>query len=216
MCHSKVLRLSELFTYLFLSYPSTFVDDEFRNFFLEYISRCPFSSLIDDEKQFFKLRAKLLAEPTNRQSQAASDAVSADKDNDQSDAQIKQQETTKTSGKNYGDKFFMHYTHEQRFKTLKREIHQVYDNAFQNTPAMYTRMIVGTRNRRDMKNELIRKRPKRTFLQNRITQRKSHSKLQPPKTDFHNYDLFSLISFFLRFHRQTKEDYKAILSPEHG
>ena len=176
MCHSKILRLSELFTCLFLSYPSTFVDDEFRKLLLEYISRCPFSSFIGDDKQFIKLRAKLLAEPTNRQSQVASNAASADKENDPSDAQIKQQEITKTNGKNYGDKFFVHYTHEQRFKTLKQEIHQVYDAAFQKTPAMYTRLIIGTRNHRDMRNELIRKRPKRTLLRNTITKRKSQSK----------------------------------------
>jgi hypothetical protein len=49
-------------------------------------------------------------------------------------------------------------------------MHQVYDGTFENTPAMYAKLIVGTRNRRDAKNELIRKRPKRTLLQNTITQ----------------------------------------------
>ncbi len=54
-------------------------------------------------------------------------------------------------------------------------MHTVYDDVFQNTPAMYTRMVVGTRNRRNAKNELIRKRPKQTLLQNKITKRKCHS-----------------------------------------
>ena len=68
-------------------------------------------------------------------------------------------------------KFFVHYTHEQRLNTLKRDMHQVYEHVFQNRPARYTRMVVGTRNRRDAKNELIRKRPNRTLLQNKKTNR---------------------------------------------
>ena len=38
---------------------------------------------------------------------------------------------------------------------------------------MYTQLIVGNRNRGDAQNELIRKRPKRTLLQNTMTQSKS-------------------------------------------
>ncbi len=98
--------------------------------------------------------------------------------------------TTTTNNKptNYSDKFFVHYTHEQRFNALKKDMHRVYDDVFRNTPAMYTRMIVGTRNHRNTKNELIRKRPKRTLLQNRITQRKCHSKTLPSRPYIINYN----------------------------
>jgi len=117
------------------------------------------------------MRNKLLGEPTPRQSQIALSAATADKDNDQTDDQImEQQTTTDKKPTNYDDKFFVHYTHEQRFNTLKKDMHQVYDDIFQNTPAMYAKLVVGTRNRRDEKNELIRKRPTRTLLQNTITQ----------------------------------------------
>jgi hypothetical protein len=128
---------------------------------------------IDDEKQFFKMRTKLLGETTKRQSQIALSAATANLDNDQTDDQIMKEQTTTTTKKqtNYDEKFFVHYTHEQRFNTLKKDMHKVYDDVFQNTPAMYTRMVVGTRNRRDAKNELIKKRPKRTLLRNTITKR---------------------------------------------
>ncbi len=128
------------------------------------------------------MRNKLLGEPTPTQFQTALSAATADMDNDQTDDQImKEQTTTDKKPTNYGDKFFVHYTHEQRFNTLKKDMHQVYDDVFQNTPAMYTRMVVGTRNRRDTKNELIRKRPKRTLLQNKIKKREYHSKISPSK-----------------------------------
>jgi hypothetical protein len=73
---------------------------------------------------------------------------------------------------NYNDKLFVHYKHEKRFQSLKREMHHVYADIFGNTPCMHAKLIVGNRNRQDAKNELIRKQPKRTLLQNTITQSK--------------------------------------------
>ena len=52
----------------------------------------------------------------------------------------------------------------------------VYEDIFQNTPAMHATLVVGNRNRRDTKNELIRKRPKKTLLYNTITKSKSSKK----------------------------------------
>lgn len=124
------------------------------------------------------MRNKLLGEPTPRQSQTALSAATADLDNEQTDDQIMTvSTTTNKQSTNINDKFNVHYTHEERFHTLKRDMHQVYDDIFQNTPAMYIKMVVGTRNRRDAKNELIRKRPKRTLLQNTITQSKYYSNI---------------------------------------
>ena len=132
------------------------------------------------------MRTKLLGEPTARQSQIALSAATADMDNDQTDDQImqskqqQQQQQQQQQIKNQqimvtNSLYTIHY--EQRFNTLKKDMHQVYDDVFHDTPAMYTKMVVGTRNRRDAKNELIRKRPKRTLLRNTITQRKYHSQI---------------------------------------
>ena len=166
---------------------------------------------IDDEKQYFDIRNKLLGEPTARQSQIALSAATADMDNDQTDDQIiKEQTTTNKKPGNYGDKFFIHYTHEQRFNTLKKDMHQIYDDVFQNTPAMYTRMVVGTRNRRDMKNELIRK---RTLLQKKITKRKCHPKISSSESNILKFEI--IISLFL-LNRTTKENHKEIQPSYHN
>ncbi|CAF3348121.1 unnamed protein product [Rotaria socialis] len=58
---------------------------------------------------------------------------------------------------NYEEKLFLRYTHEKRFKVFKRDMHCVYEHIFKSTPAMYTKLIVGNRNRRQATNELIRK-----------------------------------------------------------
>jgi hypothetical protein len=128
---------------------------------------------IDNEKQYFILRNKLLIQPTHRQSQVALSAATADIDNDQTNAQLTEPQTNVTKQATKNDtKLIVHYTHEKRFHTLKCDMHQVYDNTFGNTPAMYTTLIVGNRNRRDAKHELIRKRLNRTLLQNTKTHRK--------------------------------------------
>ncbi|CAF4763728.1 unnamed protein product, partial [Rotaria socialis] len=90
--------------------------------------------------------------------------------------------------KNYEEKLFLHYTHEKRFKFFKRDMHCVYQHIFKSAPAIYTKFIVANRNRRQAANELIRKRPTQTFLQNNITQ----NKLQIKNEEFKNKILLYL------------------------
>jgi hypothetical protein len=78
---------------------------------------------------------------------------------------------------NYGEKLFVHYKHEKRFQSCKQDMHRVYEDVFNNTPAMYAKLIVGNRNHRDAKNELIRKRSKKTLLNNTITKSKHYSNI---------------------------------------
>ncbi|CAF2045443.1 unnamed protein product [Rotaria magnacalcarata] len=46
-------------------------------------------------------------------------------------------------------------------------MHQVYDNIFKDTPAADVKLIVGNKNRRSGKTELICKRPKQSLLINK-------------------------------------------------
>ncbi|CAM4828303.1 unnamed protein product, partial [Rotaria magnacalcarata] len=161
---------------LYNGYPSTFIENEFHKYFSDYISTSPFLPSIDNEKNFFQFRKKLSGQPTPRQSQVALSAATADIDNDPEADERKQ--TTESQTKldttitNYEGKLFVHYTHEKRFRVLKRDMHHVYEHIFESTPAMYTKLIVGNRNRRQATDELIHKRPNQTFLQNDITQSK--------------------------------------------
>jgi hypothetical protein len=124
------------------------------------------------------MRQKLLEQPTGRQSQVTMDALTADFDNDQTDEQpIVPTTLTKNIEQkpiNHEDQLFIHYTHEKRFQSCKRDLHAVYTDVFKDTPGMYTKLIVGNRNRRDARNELIRKRPKKTLLTNTMTKSKSY------------------------------------------
>ena len=81
-------------------------------------------------------------------------------------------ESNKTSEKqseSKKNKLILHYTHEKRFASFKRDMHHIYHTVFYQTPAAERRIIVGNRNRPDAGRELIRKRPKPSILQNTKT-----------------------------------------------
>jgi hypothetical protein len=154
------------------SYPSSFIDEQFRKFSLEYLSSSSFLPVIDNEKQYLLLHHKIIGQPTARQSQVAMSITTATGNIDFD--QLNSTEDTESLGSNkkstkkpYGNKILFHYTHEKRFQSFKRDMHKIYEDTFQNTYAMEVKIIVGNRNRRDTKNELIRKRPKRAILQNK-------------------------------------------------
>lgn len=145
----------------------------------DYKSSSPFLSTIENENQFLQMRYEILKQPTTRQSQVALRQALANIDNEQENNEVtpNTESTTKKreSNASYGAKLFVHYTHEQRFHSCKRDMHKVYENIFKDTPAMYTELVVGNRNRRQATNELIRKRPSKALLKNEIVKAQSRT-----------------------------------------
>ena len=146
--------------------------------FAQYNGSSSFLPYITNEQQFILARRRISDQLTPRQSQVALNAATADLDNDQTDDDTpviqpndSAMETTVTTenkpATSSGNKLFIHYRHEKRFRSFKRDLHRVYDNVFRGTPAMDVRLIVGTRNRRDANNELVHKKPKQWLLQNK-------------------------------------------------
>ena len=127
------------------------------------------------------MRNKILNLPTARQSQVSISAATADIDNDQTDEPLNEPTTKKAATveeqnkkqNTFANKLIVHYTHEQRFQTFKPDMHRVYDNLFKGTPAADVKLIVGNKNRRPAKNELICKRPKQSLLTDKPFKSKS-------------------------------------------
>ncbi|CAF4263996.1 unnamed protein product [Rotaria magnacalcarata] len=119
------------------------------------------------------MRNKILDLLTTHQSQVSISAATPDIDNDQTDEPQNEPATTTTiherNKKEHtrANKLIVHYTHEKRFQTFKSDMHQVYDNIFKFTPAADVKLIVGNKNRRSGKTELICKRPKQSLLINK-------------------------------------------------
>ncbi|CAF4204798.1 unnamed protein product, partial [Adineta steineri] len=142
---------------LYNGYPSTFIENEFNKCFFKNQSTSPFLPFIHDENQFFLMRQKLLDLPTRRQSQTTISAATAHINNDQPHDEIMQvtlpTANTKTITTTYSNKLFIHYTHEKRFESCKKDMHRVYEDIFKNTPAIHAKLIVGNKNRRNTQNE---------------------------------------------------------------
>lgn len=125
------------------------------------------------------IHEKINHQLTPQQSQVAQSAAIADIDNDQTDDDPRALPSTTAAAAaakkstSYEKNLFIHYIHEKRFRPVKRGLHQVYGNTFQNTPAMAVKLVVGNRNRRDARHELIRKKPKLSLLQSKAREIKS-------------------------------------------
>ncbi len=53
----------------------------------------------------------------------------------------------------------IHYTHEKRLQSIKKATHQLWNQTFAQIPVINTRLIIGNRNNRNMKRELVHRHP---------------------------------------------------------
>ena len=155
------------------------IEKEFQKFFHEQISSSssPFVPFLRNATEFFIMRKQWLGQSTPQQSQVADDVVNAIHNNDQLEEMPSIQPTTvskKSKSKKSKDQntLLLHYTHEKRFASTKRDVHKTYAAVFVNTPAIDVKMIVGNRNRRPAANELIRKKPPKWLLRNKTDRSK--------------------------------------------
>jgi hypothetical protein len=62
------------------------------------------------------------------------------------------------------DRLILDYTHEKRLVSYKRDIHQIWNSNFADTPVHDVKVVVDHRNNRTLQNELVQKRPKSSLL----------------------------------------------------
>jgi hypothetical protein len=166
------------------SYPSSFVEKQFRQFFLPYVNPSPFLPSIQQEKDFFLARNRIVHQTTLRPSPTLNDTANNDDDDNGIHDPVEMTNhalplTIGNAKRNCQNTIILHYTHEKRFSSMKRDLHQTYDTIFNNTPASDVQLIVGNRNRRTARDDLIRKKPLRALLTNKPTQRECFLAQQP-------------------------------------
>lgn len=107
-----------------------------------------------------------MGQPTPRQSQI--DTQIAQYKQQQQEEEVRPvnhtntQITSSTDGKiekKFQDHVIIHYTHENRFITMKKDMHEIFRHAFKDLGIEAVRLIVGHRNSKTIQRELIRKRP---------------------------------------------------------
>jgi hypothetical protein len=141
------------------SYPPRYINSQFNKFFSSYLPILFVSPMITNETDFAFIRRSILNKPTIPEYQIASRIAKTiniesveDVDNPLVKARIGKQTKFDTN-------VIIHYTHEKRFQTNKKDIHQLWNQTFQQTPVMNIRLIIGNRNSRNMTRELVHRRP---------------------------------------------------------
>jgi hypothetical protein len=59
----------------------------------------------------------------------------------------------------FDNNLIIHYTYEKGLQTNKNVIHQLWNQVFQQTPAIGSRLVIGNRNSRNLTRELVHQRP---------------------------------------------------------
>jgi len=121
----------------------------------------PFSA---NEKDFMFVRDHLLNEATATQHQSASriaKTIDPNTTDTVDDPLVKKRLGTNSK---WISNLIIHYTHEQRLQTYKKEIHQLWNETFTNTPVLNTKLIIGNRNSRNVNKTLVHRRPQYTSL----------------------------------------------------
>ncbi|CAF3203641.1 unnamed protein product [Rotaria socialis] len=107
----------------------------------------------------------LSGQPSRQQSQVGMRIATLTTDNEHLIQEATIQQNKKPN--EFQNKLIIHYTHENRFNTCKRDIHRIFQETFANTPIIETKLVVGNRNQRNTIKELIRKRSRQTILKNK-------------------------------------------------
>ena len=116
--------------------------------------------LIDSKSYYAFVRWFSVEKPTISEHQIASRMVRAAMDSQDYDAVDDPlvRVIIKRKSKSI-DNLIIHYTHEARLASSKKDIHQLWHQIFNGTPVANTKLIVGNRNNRKCQDSLIRRCP---------------------------------------------------------
>jgi hypothetical protein len=125
--------------------------------------------LFESETFFEIIRSNLLNKPTVAEHQIASriaKTIDLHGNNTEDDPLVKRR-LAKTS--KWINNLIIHYTHENRFESSKKDIHELWDHVFTNTPVMNTKLVIGNRNNPNITKALVRRNPRHKSSTNTTT-----------------------------------------------
>lgn len=153
------------------SYPSTYINKEFGNFFDQYNQFESFSSILpmlNEESSFITTHNDLVPKPTPKQSQVALTIALSQIAQIEAEEATKRQQVLRTNqnqGKRQNNRYsknclFLHHTYEERLIMFRNDLHNAYGTTFEKSNVNSLQFMVVCRNNPKLKNEVIRrKRP---------------------------------------------------------
>lgn len=142
------------------SYPPRYIHSRFTKFLQNNFPNGSIIPLIESKCYFEMIRSNLLNRPTPTELQMAAriaratDQHSIEKSDPTSAVSSKQKQKSK-----WDSNLIIHYKHEKRFETLKKDIHQLWNEMFHDTPVTNTKLIIGHKNNSSATQELVQRRP---------------------------------------------------------
>ena len=115
--------------------------------------------MIDSENDFAFIRRILLNKPTIPEYQIATRIATTFDVNTKEEVDNPLVRARLNKQTKYDTNLIIHYTHEKRLQSNKTDIHQLWNQTFQQTPVTNTRLIIGNRNSRNITKELVHRRP---------------------------------------------------------
>lgn len=148
-------------------YPSSFIAAHYRRFCVNHqLKTLRLTSKLRDPNSYSRARRLLLKLPTASQSQHQRRLRNIIRDpTDESnvlhlDLTEEIPSTTNDQHNTKPQTIILHYRHERRLQSYKKDIHTTWSNNFNATPISTVRLIVGHRNHSNLGVELIQKRTK--------------------------------------------------------
>jgi hypothetical protein len=141
------------------SYPPRYIHTHLHKLFSSYLPTPLVLPIITNQSDFVFIRQILLRKPTITGYQLASriaNSIDADSRENVDTLSLKTRLQKQTK---FATNLIIHYTYEKRLQSNKKDIHQLWNQLFQQTPVTDTRLIVDNRNNRNMTRELVHRRP---------------------------------------------------------
>ena len=139
-------------------YPSKYIDRQFRSFFTKYNSPSSPTSLLsclDTTNQFFALRNELLYQNTRQQRQINKSVTTVILPDEQP-THVKVKKIWQSAPTSLQDDLIIHAPYENRLRSIRPDIRQLWSTLFTSTNVLMTKLIIGTRQRRNVRFELVR------------------------------------------------------------
>ena len=145
---------------LISSYPPRYIYSRFKKFLNNNISNGYIIPLIESKSYFELFRSSFLNRPTAIELQIAPRiAKVTDHHNIKTIDTSTSVSTEQKQISKCDTNLIIHYIHEKRLETLIKDIHQLWNQIFHNTPIMNTKLIIGHKNNSSVAKELVQRRP---------------------------------------------------------
>jgi len=110
--------------------------------------------MIKTKNDYTFIRRLLLDKPTISDYKLASSIAKAIDLNATEEMDVSVAKAQQTKQMKFKSNLIIHYTHETRLRTIKKDVHQLWNHTLQQTLSTNIRLIIGTLNNRNTKREL--------------------------------------------------------------